>query len=519
MRPDNNPRGQILIVAAAAMVVLVGIAAIVMDLGMSWMLHRQEQNAADPGAIAAAQWVPSGNQANMNAEACFYAHQNGFFVSDAGCAIALASGDLDVNSPPSSAMSGDFQGRAGFVEVIIRDTHPSFFGQFFGRSTAEVTTAAVAAHTTGNSNSSSLVALGRACNGPDDGDSTVTGGGTLTIHPATGVSTPGGFVHVNAPCGSIGNPQLCDGNGNSSALAITGGGHLVTPHASVVGGCGRSGSGASFACYFTSPCLDEQAIPTGDPLAQLPEPWPQLQGTLPAPNCPKISELNTPTDNDPCNLTRQNCPQVGSTWVCTMQPGVYYAGWDIGNQVRVDMLPGMYVFAGGGIRLNAGASIDSVTGVDGSGNPIDARITIFSTDGPTCTPAAQTGQCAGAITLNSNGQVRLKATNTTTCQQVSPAICPWRGLLLWQDGSVNHQAENVRIQAQSDLVLSGTIYAPRSLVSIQGGTSGTGCSGSPQICLAVQIIARQWSIAGGGTIDMPYDPAELYQLEQRGLVH
>jgi hypothetical protein len=519
MEDMRNPRGQILLIAAVAMVVLIGIGAIVMDLGMSWMLHRQEQNAADPGAIAAAKWVPALNQVNMNAEACFYAQQNGFFVGDSGCAAALGSGDLDVNSPPLTQMAGDFQGRPGYVEVIIRDTHPSFFGQFFGRSTAEVTTAAVAALTTGNSNSSSLIALGRACNGPDDGDSTVTGGGTLTIHPATGVTTPGGFVYVNAPCGSIGNPQLCDGNGNSSALAITGGAHLITPHASVAGGCGRSGAGASFACYFTSPCLDEQAVPTGDPLAELPEPWPLLQGALPAPTCPKVSELNIPADNNPCNLTRQNCPKVGAIWICTMNPGVYYAGWDIGSGVRVDLKPGMYVLAGGGIRLNAGASLDSVTGVDGSGNPIDARVTIFSTDGPTCTPTANTGQCQGAITMNSNGEVRLKATNTASCQQVSPAICPWKGILLWQDSTVNRPGGDVRISAQSDLILSGTIYAPKSLVHIAGGTSGTGCSGSPQICLAIQIIARQWFIGGGGTIDMPYDPSELYQLEQQGLVY
>jgi hypothetical protein len=37
--------------------------------------------------------------------------------------------------------------------------------------------------------------------------------------------------------------------------------------------------------------------------------------------------------------------------------------------------------------------------------------------------------------------------------------------------------------------------------------------------LAIQIIARQWTIAGSAVMDMPYNPDELYQLEQQGLVH
>jgi uncharacterized membrane protein len=198
-----------LIISAAAMIVLMAIGAIVVDLGMSWLLHRKEQNAADPAAVAAAQWIPGnpgGGQGAMNAEACFYVQQNGFFTTDPNCTTALNSGDLQVNSPPATARAGNFQGRPGFVEVVIRDTHPSFFGQLFGRPLAEVITAAVAANTEGNSNSSSLIALGGDCQPPDDGDSSVTGGGGVFIHPATGVTDPGGYVNVNADCGSIGNP-------------------------------------------------------------------------------------------------------------------------------------------------------------------------------------------------------------------------------------------------------------------------------------------------------------------------
>lgn len=509
-------RGQVVVITAFAMIALLAIAAIVVDLGFSWMLHRQEQNAADPGALAAAKYVPALDLSAMRKEACFYAQKNGFFKGDANCAAALANGDLQVNSPPATNLAGQWRGHFGYVEVIIHATHPSFFGQFFGQPFGSVTTAAVAALTTGNANSSSLVALGDTCGGgPDAGDSKITGGGTLTIHPATGVTAPGGYMNINAPCGSIGNPHACDGNG-TGALTVAGGGHLIVPHAFVVGGCSTNGGG-TMTCQGTSPCLDEQAIPLGDPLLGLPEPWPTI--TLPVPSCPKASEVNGPNDSNPCTLTKSTCPKVGASWICTMQPGVYYAGWDIGPQVKVVLKPGMYVLAGYGIKVNAGASIESATGVDALGNIIDARVTIFSTDyTPGCTRGIA-NFCEGPIDITSSGPLRLKATDQTTCAQVSPAICPWRGILLWEDATVVGTPGYVTINGQADLVLSGTIYAPESFVKINGGSGTTGCSGSPQFCLAIQLIARQFTINGSGAIDMPYDPAQLYQLVQRGLVH
>ncbi len=37
--------------------------------------------------------------------------------------------------------------------------------------------------------------------------------------------------------------------------------------------------------------------------------------------------------------------------------------------------------------------------------------------------------------------------------------------------------------------------------------------------LAVQIISWTWDIGGNGDLYMPYDPSQLYQIMQRGLVH
>jgi hypothetical protein len=533
MRTTRPTRGQVLVITAFAMIVLLAICAIVVDLGFSWMLHRKEQNAVDPGSLAAAKWVnPTVDKVKMEAEACFYAQQNGFFVGDANCSAALLSKDLEVNSPPSSAFSGQWRGFRYHVEVIIRADHPSFFGQLFGKSFATVTTAAVAANSPGNANSSMLTALGNDCtpNADDNGVSTVSGGGDVNIFPADPSITSGGYVQVNANCGNT--DDICANGSGTNGFKISGTltssiNALPAPFVNTVGGCSYQGSGTPQPeCIATlAPCLDEGAIPLGDPMSLIPEPWPNLN--LAAPACPWISgpvNLNGPSDDKPCNLKGGNngtCPLVGTSYVCTMSPGVYYAGWDIQSNVKVVLKPGMYVFAGFGIQLSNNSSMETVGDVEPDGiTPIDARITIFSTDYHDGCLAHKPNFCEGSVNISAQGALNLKATNDVTCTQVSPTICPWRGILIWQDGTgLVNDAKDVTITGGSDLILSGTIYAPESNVKISGGNGSTGCSGTtPQACLSIQIISESWDIVGTALVDMPYDPDELFQLVQRGLV-
>lgn len=528
-RDPHHSRGQVLILVAVGMVVLMAVAAIVIDLGFSWMLHRKEQNAADPGAIAAARWLrdAAGNPTNpvtvqgeMNAEACFYAQQNGFFVGDPNCANALTSGDLQVHAPP---VSGPFAAQSGHVQVIIRDSHPVFFARIWGQAQAVVVTAAVAANTAGNSNSSSLVALQPVCEGGSAG--TVTGGGTVKIFPIT-PGADGGYVRVNSPCGTS-NDDICQNGVGASALAVSGGGTLIAPYASVVGSCvfnGTSGTNPNppgFYCdetLTTSDCLNEYALPPlADPLATMPRPH---LDAFPNGVCPG-GTLSTPSSTSGCQLRRgPNCPNDGSNDVCHLTPGVYYGGWSVGSRVRLELEPGLYILAGGGIQLaGSDASIEAVTSPDQS---IEARITIFSTDGPGCPTIS--AQCQDKITFTANQAFKAKATNATSCQAIiaagGPNTCPWKGILLWQDGTASNPTATIKLGGQSSTILAGTIYAPLADVAINGGQTTTGCGAGPSAgCLAIQIISYTWKIDGGALVEMPYDPSELYVLDQRGLVH
>src|SRR6185503_890151 len=101
----DGQRGQILVVVAGGMLLFLALVALVIDLGFAFMLRRQEANAADPGAIAAARYIPSGDRAAMWKAACFYAMQNGFRPtrSDGGTCDPGGADDsiITVNWPPS----------------------------------------------------------------------------------------------------------------------------------------------------------------------------------------------------------------------------------------------------------------------------------------------------------------------------------------------------------------------------------------------------------------------------------
>lgn len=509
----RNERGQIILVTAAAMIVLLGIAALVVDLGMFWMLHRQEQNAADPGAIAAARWLRDPvtgaatlNPPAMNADACMYAHANNFFVGDTGCAAAISSGALQVHAPP---ISGPYSGQPGKVQVIVTAEHPSFFGRIFGLSTVTVVTGAVASNDAGNSNSSSLVALKPDCSGGASGQ--VSGGGTVHIFPVGGAGD-GGYVHVNSNCGTS-MDDLCTNGVGGVALSISG--VLQSPFTYVVGSCGYSGSSPNgLRCdpSTVTACLDEGAVPLGDPLAPLPEPPLAAFANGICPN----GVPSTPASTSACLLKGGGggtCPNVGGVATCVLPPGVYYGGWIVGSNVRVQLSDGMYILAGGGIKLSGNSEITTVDNAAGAA----ARVTIFSTDGPGC-PGIN-AQCQGSITFTAGQAFKARATNSTTCAASTPKICPWKGILLWQDGSASNPTATIKLGGTASSILSGTIYAPKADVNINGGSDTTGCSGTATAsCLSIQIISWTWKIDGNALVEMPYDPAELFQLLQRGLV-
>jgi hypothetical protein len=483
----SDQRGQVLVIFTGGLVALMVIGALVIDLGFTFMIRRAEQNAADPGAMAAARYIraPGGTYADMVAAACFYAQQNGFFANapgypngNSGCVPGNDPNgtSLTVNYPPS-ANAGTFAGSMGKVEVIIARKHQSFLAGIIGMTQIGVSSSAVAAFDDGPSNTSSLIALdptaGHCATGKTHGT------GNITIHPVV-PGTDGGYIHINSPCGNGSPDSLCS-NGAQGAMDITGSGTVTAPHTYVNGTC-KTASGV-----LSSP-LTEGAVQIGDPLLDLKPP------SFGQPNPGAECGVGSGKFTAPTGSGAGGCKFNGSG-VVNLQPGVYYGGWDISSHIDLVLAPGIYVIAGGGIKETGGGSVSSVQG----GTPgTPAPVMIFNTDNP----VTKTGQ--SDITLNSSGDLLLRGLDSG----------PYKGILLWNDGKGSNPSAGISLGGQTNFNVSGTIYSPKGLVKMEGGTGVAGTTNSA----SVQIIAWQFDVGGNSNLDMPYDPNQLYQFPEKGLV-
>jgi hypothetical protein len=472
---DRESSGQILVMFAGGLFLLFVVAAIVFDLGSAFMIRRQEQNAADPGAIAAARYIHSGTgltaePAKMRPAACMYARLNGFFAratDNNGCTPANDPDGavLTVNWPPN-ASAGTFQGQPGYVQVIISREHRSFFAGLFGFARIPVTTSAIAAfNTPGQSNANSLIALDprNTCSAGK-----IHGGGTVNIHPINGAV--GGYVQINSTC-STGVPNSTCGSMGNGALDFVGSASLTSPQTNVTGTCKGSATGVS--------PLTEGAVQIGDPLSDLPPP---RLTDYPNGRCGPTGTITTAANPVGCTFSAD----------VTLSQGVYYGGWTIANKVTLTLNPGMYIIAGGGIKIQGSGEITSVIG---GGGP--APVMIYNTDSPTC----PTGPCQADVTFSTKSSIDLRPIDTG----------PYRGILIWNDGNGRNPAANIELLGGTELNVGGTIYSPKGFVKVDGGGTAAGNA-------ALQIISWTWDVGGNSGLDMPYDPAGLFHFDAKGLI-
>ena len=119
----NNESGNVIIIVALLMVVILGFAALVLDLGMVSFTQTKLQNAADAAALAGAQKLPTANTAKATASS--YASKNG-----------VLSAEVTATSP--------YNGNSNRIEVVCKRTVVYSFARVLGLTQTEVSARAVA---------------------------------------------------------------------------------------------------------------------------------------------------------------------------------------------------------------------------------------------------------------------------------------------------------------------------------------------------------------------------------------
>lgn len=455
-----DPRGQILVIFAASLLVVFGIAALVFDGGLMLLEKRTQQNAADAAALAGARFLP-GDPASAEAAALAIATENGY-------TDGTGNQEVTVNIPP---VSGPHAGNGGFVEVLIDDETVSFFAGIWGIFGHDVGSRAVAANIDGPLGPFGLLAL----NDTECAALKVSGNGVLQSD---------GDIQVNSTC-------------TPNAMHLIGTGEIVTAPdvaCNVTGGYQEGGASdnncpvAEGVTAIPDPLLglDEPPIPTdADGIVVYPPSPVQIVGSrlIPA-GCPGGSTAATHDAPVLCEFTGA---YNGTEW--RLFPG-YYPGGIALRGGRYLLEPGIYYMGGGGFATN-GASV-SVLSVEAGTNAFGGGVMIFNGDHPTWT--------SGAIQLNGGG-------SATRLQPLDDGSI-WNNIVVFQDRLICLEA--VFNGGGTTLEVRGLVYVPCGKV-VANGDGGT--------IIVDQIIADTFQFnGGGGTLQVLFDESFVPSITLAGLV-
>lgn len=408
----GSQRGQILVLVAAGMLVILGIAALAFDAGFMFLEKRDQQNAADAAAIAGARFLPD-NAAAAQAEAISIASENGF----------TTGGDQTVTITFPAPER---------IAVDIEDSTPSFFARIWGLLSHEVDSRAVAIN-----GSSPLGPFGVLTLNADDCAAMSVGGG--------GVLESNGDIQVNSSC-------------TPNGWWLRGTGEIVVAEGvgcRVAGAFNQSGSASNL-----DGCVPEEgAVVVPDPFLGLDPYEPPIptdgSGAIEYPTPPvdvSISGLDTPTgcpgSDTPATfdaplLCRFTASYAGTTW--RLYPGYYPGGLHL-LAGTFYLEPGIYHMGGGGFQANGnGASVISV--VAGTATPGGGVMIFNSNEPPT----------EGDIRLTGGGSaVKLYPLESGT----------WAGIVVYQDADV---CLDVILNGDSaTMEVRGSIYVPCGTVSVSG---------------------------------------------------
>src|SRR5215472_3132716 len=112
----RRPSGQTFLLVSIALVVLVGMAALAVDVGDLWTTRRLMQSAADAGAMAGADELALGGSSSSITTVAKDATSHNGFTDGASRPGGSGNITVSVHNPP---ISGAYAGNANVVEVDV----------------------------------------------------------------------------------------------------------------------------------------------------------------------------------------------------------------------------------------------------------------------------------------------------------------------------------------------------------------------------------------------------------------
>ena len=137
MRVPNGERGQMFVLVALSVPLFFGFMGFALDIGLLLIEKQKMQAAADSAAIAGAAEL---NYGDYTAAAQNAASLNGFTDGSNQVTVSVNPSGTTVPSPSR----GPYQGEAGYLEVVISESAPTYFMKMYNFSFVSIQARAVA---------------------------------------------------------------------------------------------------------------------------------------------------------------------------------------------------------------------------------------------------------------------------------------------------------------------------------------------------------------------------------------
>jgi Flp pilus assembly protein TadG len=389
----SEASGQILVLFALMLVVLLAALAVILDGGRVFAERRATQNAADAAAMAGASKLvksdPVGSLPAVLTAACEAANKNGGFGSGTndGTTCGTTGADVRVHVPgadggttPLTNVNPVFE-NPGYVQVSVHMSFKSFMSGLLGLADFESSSIGVAVNIAGNGLGDALLVLDPI----DCGALTLNGTNTLTV--------AGGNVQVNSSAAKSAD-TFCT-NKNAAIRSGASGGLTNTSGANNIVGSGD-------ATNVVPPWTQSSYKP--DPLTRV---------TVPPFDSTFVSPAGSGTPNVPA-------PWNPPTGAVSANPGVYWGGITVQNNTTLTLAPGTYIMAGGGFNMSGATATVTATGA----------VTFIYTRDPYCNSTLTSPPTGCNNTAKKNGDIDGGASSVgesggfwgTTASQLQPQV-------------------------------------------------------------------------------------------------